>query len=270
MAARRGSDAEGLTSLPRAAPGAPAARAGGFAGSGIEVRYDGVSALQGVDVHVEPGEIVGLIGPNGAGKTTLVNVLTGFERPTTGLISIGGRDATGLSPARIARRGVARTFQGGRSFAELTVAENVEVGAIGLGVARREARRRVAEVVRQVGLAGSERVLARALPAGDERRLQIARALAARPSYLLLDEPAAGLNEQEGDELAELIAGLPRELGCGVLVIDHDMRLIMGLCDRLQVLDHGVTISEGTPAEVRADPAVIAAYLGSEGDGAAA
>jgi branched-chain amino acid transport system ATP-binding protein len=256
--------------LPSVAPGAPAASVEGFAGTGIEVHYDGVSALQGVDVNVETEEIVGLIGPNGAGKTTLVNVLTGFERPTAGRISIGGRDATGESPPRIARRGVARTFQGGRSFGELTVAENVEVGAIGVGVPRREARRRVGEGLEQVGLAGSERELARALPARDERRLQISRALAARPRDLLLDEPAAGLNEQEGDELAELVAGLPRQLGCGVLVIDHDMRLIMGLCDRLQVLDHGVTISEGTPAQVRSDPAVIAAYLGSDGDESAA
>jgi branched-chain amino acid transport system ATP-binding protein len=236
----------------------------------IAVHFDGVRALDGVDLELERGEILGLIGPNGAGKTTLVNALTGFQRPTAGRLLLGGEDVSRLAAHKLARRGLARTFQSGRSFAHLTAFENVEVAAVGVGVRRREARMRARLALGELGLAECAELPAGSLASGQERRLEVARAVAMRPQFLFLDEPAAGLNEAESDELTAAIAALPKRLGCGVLVIEHDMRVIMGLCDRIQVLDHGVTISIGTPQEVRADPLVITAYLGTEsGVGAA-
>jgi branched-chain amino acid transport system ATP-binding protein len=234
-----------------------------LAGENIGVHFEGVRALDGVDLSLARGEVLGLIGPNGAGKTTLVNALTGFQPPTTGRLLLEGDDVTRTSAHRLARAGIARTFQSGRSFPDLTVFENVEVGAVGVGVKRQEARRRAREALAELGLADRTDMLAGSLSSGEERRLQVARALAMRPRYLFLDEPAAGLNESEGDELVGAVAALPERLGCGVLVIEHDMRVIMGLCHRIQVLDHGVTISIGTPEEVRADQAVIEAYLGA-------
>jgi branched-chain amino acid transport system ATP-binding protein len=233
-------------------------------GEGIEVHFEGVKALDGVDLVLHRGEILGLIGPNGAGKTTLVNALTGFQAPTGGRLLLGGEDVTGRPAHRLARAGVARTFQSGRSFPDLTVFENVLAGPVGLGVRRREARERARNALTAVGLPGRDDELARSLSSGQERRLEVARAIAMRPRFLFLDEPAAGLNEGESDELVATIAELPERLGCGVLVIEHDMRVIMGLCGRLQVIDYGRTISEGAPEIVRADPAVIAAYLGTE------
>jgi branched-chain amino acid transport system ATP-binding protein len=233
-------------------------------GEGIEVHFEGVKALDGVDLVLHRGEILGLIGPNGAGKTTLVNALTGFQAPTGGRLLLGGEDVTGRPAHRLARAGVARTFQSGRSVPDLTVFENVLAGPVGLGVRRREARERARDALTAVGLPGRDDELARSLSSGQERRLEVARAIAMRPRFLFLDEPAAGLNEGESDELVATIAELPERLGCGVLVIEHDMRVIMGLCGRLQVIDYGRTISEGAPEIVRADPAVIAAYLGTE------
>ena len=226
-----------------------------------------MTALDGVDIDLRTGEVQGLIGPNGAGKTTLVNALTGFQRPSAGMVSLEGADVTGWAPHRLAAAGVARTFQSGRSFADLTVFENVEVGAVGVGVGRPEARDRSRQALSEVGLEDRGDLLARSLSSGEERRLQVARALAMRPKFLLLDEPAAGLNEAESDALAATVSGLPQRLGCGVLVIEHDMRVIMNICERILVLDHGVEISLGTPDEVRADSSVIAAYLGTEDDG---
>jgi branched-chain amino acid transport system ATP-binding protein len=243
---------------------------GELRGEGIKVHFEGVKALDGVDLALHQGEILGVIGPNGAGKTTLVNALTGFQRPSEGRLLVEDREVTRLAPHRLARSGVARTFQGGRSFPDLTAFENVEVGAVGLGVRRREARDRAGAALAEIGLAERSDVVARSMSSGEERRLQVARAIAMRPKFLFLDEPAAGLNEVESDELVETIAGLPERLGCAVLVIEHDMRVIMGLCHRIQVLDYGKTISEGSPEAVRADPAVIAAYLGTEADDAAA
>jgi len=237
-----------------------------LAGENIGVHFEGVRALDGVDLSLARGEVLGLIGPNGAGKTTLVNALTGFQPPTTGRLLLEGEDVTRTPAHRLARAGIARTFQSGRSFPDLTVFENVEVGAVGVGVKRQEARRRAREALAELGLADRTDMLAGSLSSGEERRLQVARALAMRPRYLFLDEPAAGLNESEGDELVGAVAALPERLGCGVLVIEHDMRVIMGLCHRIQVLDHGVTISIGTPEEVRADQAVIEAYLGAGRD----
>lgn len=235
----------------------------------MSVHFDGVTAIDGVDFDLARGEVQGLIGPNGAGKTTLVNALTGFQPLTAGRVILGDSDVTGWSPHRMARAGVARTFQTGRSFPALTVLENAELGAVGTGVRRSEARSRAREALGDVGLTDRADELAHSLSSGEERRLEVARALAMRPRFLFLDEPAAGLNEAESDRLAATIRELPARLDCGVLIIEHDMRVIMGICQRLLVLDHGIAISRGTPEEVRSDPAVITAYLGTGSNGAA-
>jgi branched-chain amino acid transport system ATP-binding protein len=215
---------------------------------GLKVHFDGVKAVDGVDVALHGGEILGLIGPNGAGKTTLVNALTGFQRPTAGSVYLDDVEVTGWPPDRLARAGLARTFQAVRLFAGLTVLENVELGAMGVGLGRRDAQRWAWELLGRLGLTEIADLLAASVPHGMERRLAIVRALATRPAFLLLDEPAAGLTEVESDTL---------------MVIEHDMRVIMRLCERIQVLDHGKTISIGTSAEVQSDPAVLKAYLGT-------
>jgi len=236
-------------------------------GRGVTVQFEGLRALDGVDLTVAHGEILGLIGPNGAGKTTLVNVLSGFQRPTSGSVWMSGRDVTRRSAGRRARAGLARTFQNVRLFNDLSVLENVEAAAIGVGTSPRAARPLAWRVLERLGLEGAATQAAGSLPYGDERRLGIARALAVRPSFLLLDEPAAGLNEAESFELVTVLAGIRGDVGCGLIVIEHDMAVIMRLCDRLQVLDYGRTIAIGTPAEARRDPAVLAAYLGSDWEG---
>ncbi|HVQ92241.1 MAG TPA: ABC transporter ATP-binding protein [Mycobacteriales bacterium] len=228
----------------------------------VDVRFDGVHALAEVDLALAPAEIVGLIGPNGAGKTTLVNAVSGFQRPTAGTIRLDGTDITGWPAHRRARAGVGRTFQSVRAFGALTVRENLEAGAYAVGRSRRAARALADETLELVGLTGAAGTLAGALAYGQERRLGIARALAAGPRFLLLDEPAAGLNEAETDDLLDLLRHIRAERGCGLLVIEHDMRLIMRLCERLQVLDHGRTIAAGSPAEVAGNQLVLAAYLG--------
>jgi branched-chain amino acid transport system ATP-binding protein len=230
------------------------------------VHFEGVKAVDGVDLRMSRGEILGLIGPNGAGKTTLVNVISGFQRPSSGNVHLEGRDVTGWSPSRLARHGLVRTFQGVRLFSALSAYENVEVGALGAGLGRRRSRETAVELLERMGLADRSRTPAGSLPYGDERRLGIARALATRPGFLLLDEPAAGLNEAETDELLTTLTDIVRDFGVALLVIEHDMRLIMRLCDRIQVLDQGATISEGKPEEVRRDPQVLSAYLGTAGD----
>ena len=240
--------------------------ASGLEVTGLAVHFEGVKAVDGVDLTLRPAEILGLIGPNGAGKTTFVNALTGFQRPTAGSIRIDGRDVSGWSASRIARIGVARTFQSVRLFPRLSVLENVEVGAVGVGMRRSDARRFAIELLERFGLAARAHHPGSGLPHGEERRLGIVRAMASRPNCLLLDEPAAGLNEVEGDELVRALSGIREDFGCGLLVIEHDMRVIMSLCERLQVLDYGKTIAEGTPEQVRADPAVLTAYLGRARD----
>jgi branched-chain amino acid transport system ATP-binding protein len=219
----------------------------------VSVRFGGLVAVDQVSIELRRGEILGLIGPNGAGKTTLVNVLSGFQRPQTGAIVIGKRDCTRL-----------RTFQAVRLFRGLTVSENVEIGYVGQGLSRGEARRRAAESLTELHLADQADRLASGLSYGEERRVGLARALAVNPRFLLLDEPAAGLAAAEAEELRELILHIRSTRGCGVLVIEHNMALVMNLCERIHVLDGGKTIAAGTPSEIRADAGVRRAYLGPE------
>jgi branched-chain amino acid transport system ATP-binding protein len=230
---------------------------------GVTVEFEGLRALDAVDLELAHGGILGLIGPNGAGKTTLVNVMTGFQTPTRGDVRLGPVDLTRLAPHRLVREGVARSFQGGRPFSGLTVLESVEVAAVGSGKSRAEARELARSLLNRVGLVAKAGARASTLPYGDQRRIGVVRALATGPAFLLLDEPAAGLNEAEADELVAAIRRIRDDFGCGVLLIEHDMRVVMGLCERIHVLDYGRTISVGTPAEVRRDERVIEAYLGS-------
>jgi branched-chain amino acid transport system ATP-binding protein len=229
----------------------------------IIVDFVGLRALDEISLAVHPGEILGLIGPNGSGKTTLINAITGYVETQGGTVVVDGQEITGLPPHQVARHGVRRTFQTIRLFKSLSVLENIEVAGVSSGLNRRESRRLAAEIMERLGIAQLAEVSAGALPYGEERRVEIARALVTRPHYLLLDEPAAGLNEQESDNLLNTLPGIIREHECSVLIIDHDMRLIMRMCDRLHVLNYGRTIGEGTPREVRRNPEVIAAYLGA-------
>ena len=231
---------------------------------GVRVHFEGVKAVDGVDLKLRRGELFGLIGPNGAGKTTLVNALTGYEKPTEGQVFLGELDVTGWVPNKLGPLGIARTFQAVRLFSDLTALENVEMGALGVGIPRKEARAQAWDLLDRMQIADKAHMLASALPYGDERKLGFLRALSTRPNFLLLDEPAAGLNEIESDELMAAISQIRDDFHCGILVIEHDMRLIMGLCERIHVLDYGKTISEGTPQEIQADTAVIEAYLGKK------
>jgi branched-chain amino acid transport system ATP-binding protein len=225
--------------------------------------FVGLRALDTVSLTLEEGEILGLIGPNGSGKTTLINVVSGLLAPTAGRVVVNGLEVSGRPAHVVARAGIARTFQSVRLFGGLTVRENIEVAALSSGVRRSEARRRADELVSEFNLGAWANALAGTLPYGLERGLEMARALATGASFLLLDEPAAGLDEAEGETLLALLTAIPAARRCGVLVIDHDMRLIMRLCRRLHVLAHGQTIAEGTAEEVRRNPAVIEAYLGT-------
>jgi branched-chain amino acid transport system ATP-binding protein len=232
----------------------------------VAVRFDGLTAIDGVSFSLSRGDVFGLIGPNGAGKTTLVNVVSGFQAPTRGQVLLDGRDITRWVPQRRGALGLVRTFQAVRLFRDMTILENIEVAAVGAGLARRAAERRAHEILDWIGLRERAADRADALPYGDERRVGIARALAMAPRYVMLDEPAAGLGDAECDDLMKLIARIPQDFRCGVLVIEHNMRLIMGVCHRIHVIDSGKTIAEGSPAAIRNDPAVIRAYLGSKSE----
>jgi branched-chain amino acid transport system permease protein len=244
---------------------APFARSADVAlrAAGISLAFSGLQVLRDVDLGLEPGEALGLIGPNGAGKTTLVNVLSGFQAPDSGAVWLDGVDVTGRSPARLARGGLGRTFQAALPFAQLSCLESVAVGAMGMGVGRRRALAVAVDVLGRLDLLEQAARPAGSLPPGRQRLLGIARALAIEPRYLLLDEPAAGLNEAECEELVAILRGVLADFGCGILLIEHDMNIVMPLCSRVQVLDDGMTLRIGTPEEVRADPAVVQSYLGS-------
>jgi ABC-type branched-subunit amino acid transport system ATPase component len=224
--------------------------------------FEGIHALRTVDVELHRHEVVGLIGPNGAGKTTLVNLVTGFDFPDSGSVWLGDREVTSWSPARRGRAGLARTFQHSRSFRNLSVRENVEVAALGSGVGTRAARRHAEELLAILALESRADEPAASLPHGDERRLGVARALAIRPRFVLLDEPAAGLPEAEVPDFAAVVRSIRDGYEAGVLLIDHNMALIMDVCDRIIVLDRGLILAEGTPAEIRGNLDVAAAYLG--------
>ena len=251
----------------------------------VSRRFRGLQALTGYNLELQAGEILGVIGPNGAGKTTLFNVMTGFVRPTTGRIELRGEEITHLRPDQVARRGIARTFQTIRLFGKLSVLDNVKIGQQLHGKAgfwetlvsapsfnrkERELEQQAMQRLDDLGLADLHAYPAMGLSYGDQRKVEIARALALEPQVVLLDEPAAGMNPHETTELLAFIRRIHERYNLTLIVVEHDMSLIMRLCDRIQVLNYGQTICEGSPERVRADPAVIEAYLGTRHEAASA
>jgi len=249
--------------------------------SRVDKVFGGLKALSGVSLEVPAGQIFGLIGPNGAGKTTAFNVVTGVYRPDGGSVRFDGEDISGWKPAAVAARGIARTFQNIRVFRAMSVEENVLVAGHHLHKAslfstlfatrsqlddERALRERARELLAIMGLSDAACDVAGSLPYGSQRRLEIARALMLKPKLVLLDEPAAGMNSQEAEELKRQIRFLRDELGLTLLLVEHNMSVVMGVCDRIHVVDHGETIAEGTPDEVRRHPRVLAAYLGRDAE----
>ncbi|MEZ5926034.1 MAG: branched-chain amino acid ABC transporter ATP-binding protein/permease [Hyphomicrobiaceae bacterium] len=260
----------GPTAELAAAPPAPPAQGAALEIAGLTKRFGGLVAAEDVSFRVAPGEIVGLIGPNGAGKTTIVNMICGQLQPDAGDAVLDGASLAGQGPSAIARLGLGRTFQAIRLFDRLTVTENIMVAALSVEESPGSARQAVARLLTRLELRSVADQRAGTLAYGPRRRLEIARALALRPRYLLLDEPAAGMNPAETDALVATLSRIRDDFGVGLLVIEHDMRLIMRLCDRIVVVNKGQKIAEGTPEAVRGDEKVIEAYIGRRRERAAA
>lgn len=241
--------------------------------------FGGLKAVSNFEIHINKGELIGLIGPNGAGKTTAFNLLTGVYQPTTGAIAFNEQSIVGLKPFQITQRGIARTFQNIRLFSELSVLDNVKIAYhshVKYGLVEsvfrigryfreeEEIEQKAIEFLKIFKLEDKKYEIAKNLPYGEQRRLEIARALAAKPQLLLLDEPAAGMNPQETQQLMEMISWIRKEFGLTILLIEHDMNLVMGICERIYVLEYGSIIAHGTPNEIKNNPQVIKAYLGEE------